>query len=251
MTTQEMHYDLKFKIDKVDSLDSDNFIPAELDWILNEAQEIFIKQRYGLNNSKKLGFEEIQKRTDDLRNLVIKSPTTLQPGVVPVQLSGGNTYEVKLSDLEFDYMFLIRGFVKLTKGTCTKMAKLVQQQHDDFNELEISEDPFQTSSFDWGVIPILFGRTDTVADDKGSIYLYSEENVVPNEAYIEYIKWPNRLTIGGYNYIDGTAQPIMVNSDFSRHACREIVDIAAAELSRIILSSEYLELKKQKNLIHE
>jgi len=250
MTTLDMHYDLKLKIDKVDSLDVDNFLPAELDWILNEAQELFIKQRYGFNNTTQLGFEETQKRTDDLRNLVIKSPTTLQPGVVPVQ-SVGEKYEVKLSDLAFDYMFLLRGFVKLNNGTCIKMAKLVQQQHDDFNELEISGDPFHSPSMTWGEIPILFGRTDTILDDKGSIYLYTEPGVIPEEVYLEYIKHPNRMTVGGYDYIDGTPQPNMVNSDLPEHTHREIVDIAAAELSRIILSPEYLELKKQKILIQE
>lgn len=250
MTALEQHYDYKLKIDKIDTLDVDNMLPAEIDWILNEAQEILIKQRYGGNNSKKLGFEESQKRTDDLKTLVIKSPTTTQPGLVPVQ-SVGNKLEIKLSDLAFDYMFLLRGFAKATKEGCpSKLVKLVQQQHDDFNELQISGDPFHTPSYDWGEIPILFGRTDTVQDDKGSIYLYIDPEFEVDEVYLEYIKWPNRISVGGYNYIDGTPNPAQ-DSDLPDTVSRDVVDIAVAETSRIIQSPDFLALRKDKLLIQE
>ena len=61
MTINEMHYDFKVKIDKVDSMSKKNFLPNEIDWIINEAIQIFVKQRYGQNNLKRAGFESIQK----------------------------------------------------------------------------------------------------------------------------------------------------------------------------------------------
>ena len=72
MTVQEMHYDFKFKLNKIDSSDYSNFKIPEIDWLLNESMEVFLKQRYGINNTKREGFEATQKRIDDLRNLVIK-----------------------------------------------------------------------------------------------------------------------------------------------------------------------------------
>ena len=72
MTVEEMHYEFKLKLNKIDSNDYSNIIIPEIDWYLNEAQSIYIKTRYSGNNSKAAGFEASQKRTDDLRNLVVK-----------------------------------------------------------------------------------------------------------------------------------------------------------------------------------
>jgi len=38
-----MHYDLKVKLNKVDSQQYRNLLIPEIDWALNEAQNIFIK----------------------------------------------------------------------------------------------------------------------------------------------------------------------------------------------------------------
>ena len=43
MTIQEMHYDVKMKLNKVDSQQYRNLIIPQVDWILNEAQELFVK----------------------------------------------------------------------------------------------------------------------------------------------------------------------------------------------------------------
>ena len=43
MTIQEMHYDFKMKLNKIDSEQYRNLRIPEIDWKLNEALEIFIK----------------------------------------------------------------------------------------------------------------------------------------------------------------------------------------------------------------
>ena len=72
MTIQDMHWDFKLKLNKIDSSDFTNLQIPEIDWLLNEAQILFLKQRYGISNQKRMGFEISQKRIDDLRNLVVK-----------------------------------------------------------------------------------------------------------------------------------------------------------------------------------
>ena len=62
MDVGEMHYEFKLKLNKVDSLDYNNFLVPEIDWYLNEAQNIFIKTRYSGNNSRATGFEASQKK---------------------------------------------------------------------------------------------------------------------------------------------------------------------------------------------
>ena len=43
MTIQDMHYDFKKKLNKIDSQQNRNLLIPEIDWTLNEAQELFVK----------------------------------------------------------------------------------------------------------------------------------------------------------------------------------------------------------------
>ena len=61
MTVQEMHYEFKLKLNKVDSLDYSNFQVPEIDWYLNEAMNVFMKQRYGIFSSKELDLKLYKK----------------------------------------------------------------------------------------------------------------------------------------------------------------------------------------------
>lgn len=79
MTVSQMHTAFKFGLDKLDSVNYPNFLPEEIDLLLNQAQIRFIKQRYGINNPKRTSFEETEKRTEDLKEVVkqaILTPTS-------------------------------------------------------------------------------------------------------------------------------------------------------------------------------
>ena len=43
MTIEEQHYDFKMKLNKIDSQQYRNLIIPQIDWLLNEAQELFVK----------------------------------------------------------------------------------------------------------------------------------------------------------------------------------------------------------------
>ena len=58
-------------LDKINSFQADTLLPNEVYRALNMAQEAFIKQRYGRANKYGRGFEEIQKRIDDLAPLLV------------------------------------------------------------------------------------------------------------------------------------------------------------------------------------
>ena len=76
MTVEEMHYDFKLKFNKLDSQDYQNFQVPEIDWILNEAQWVFLKQRYGLTNPKQTKYQgktipkHIIKTSKELKSLL-------------------------------------------------------------------------------------------------------------------------------------------------------------------------------------
>jgi hypothetical protein len=70
MTRDQMHAELKFLLDKVDSSASPLFLPGEMDKLLNISQDKFVTKRAFGNNTRRTSFEEDQKRRDDLRTLI-------------------------------------------------------------------------------------------------------------------------------------------------------------------------------------
>lgn len=79
MNIADAHRAFRFGLDKMDGLNAPNFLPEEIDLLLNQAQERFIKQRYDNTNIKRTGFEQDEKRTEDLKDILeskVLSPST-------------------------------------------------------------------------------------------------------------------------------------------------------------------------------
>ena len=70
MTISQMHTAFRLELDKVNSLQYPDFTSTEIDYWLNRAIREFVKTRYSGLNPKREGFEQTQKRIDDLRTLV-------------------------------------------------------------------------------------------------------------------------------------------------------------------------------------
>ena len=66
-----MHVGVKLEYDKSSALELPAFEPEEIDFWLNNAILKFTKTRYSGMNVKGTSFEQTQKRTDDLRTLVV------------------------------------------------------------------------------------------------------------------------------------------------------------------------------------
>ena len=73
MTIKEMHYDFKKKLNKVDSQQYRNLLIPEIDWALNEAQNVFVDIVSEPRLKTHLGFEKSQKNIQTLKiNQAIK-----------------------------------------------------------------------------------------------------------------------------------------------------------------------------------
>jgi hypothetical protein len=85
MTISEMHIAFKLGLDKTESLQYPSFLPEEVDFWLNQAIRKFVKTRYSGLNSNREGFEQSQKRIEDLRTLVreLKIPCTSTGAIKP------------------------------------------------------------------------------------------------------------------------------------------------------------------------
>jgi len=250
MTVQEQHIDFKRKINKIDTATYTNFEVPFIDEYLNEGMEIFIKRRIQMNNIYSTGFEGIQKRIEDLKELVNRNPD-LSPNISFVKV------EDKLfkAELPVDYLYHIRSRVAAKKGGCSRDMNCIISQHDDLNNVLDSQ--FYSPSFEWGEVPTLFSGNE--------IYVYSDGTFDALELKLDYIRRPKRIANpdayidefnnSGYllpvkdssgNYIPAVQQDCELQS---MYACREIVDIAV-ELAHMDLGDPKFQISSYKNKIY-
>jgi len=78
MSIEELHYDFKLKMDRLNTSTTPDFLPHEIDWLLNEAQLIYVKQRFSGRPHPK-GFEADTRRIHDLSTLHRVDPAPLTP----------------------------------------------------------------------------------------------------------------------------------------------------------------------------
>jgi hypothetical protein len=249
MTVQEQHIDFKRKLNKIDTAVNVNIEVPFIDEYLNEAQEIFIKRRIQPNNAYRTGFENTQKRIEDLKDIVKRNPTS-SPNIVLTKVND-NLYS---ATLPVDYLYYIRGNAEAKKGTCKRDLSCIVQQHDDLNNVLDSQ--FYSPSFEWGETPIVFANNQ--------IYIYSDGTFELKNLKLDYIRRPARIAnpdafiddLGnsGYllpitdslgNFIPAVQQDCELQS---MYATREIVDIAV-ELAHIDLGDPKHQLSSYKNKI--
>jgi hypothetical protein len=107
MTVNEMHIAVNQGVQKIASFQVDNLLPQEIDHELNLAMMRFIKQRFNYtSNQKGKGFEQSQKRIDDLRSLLVEhTGETFYEG--RVYTSNYSNVYVDRYTFPLDYLFLI------------------------------------------------------------------------------------------------------------------------------------------------
>jgi len=218
MTAAEMLTAFKFGLDKFDSLNYPNFEPLEIDLLLNQAQDRFVKQRYGSTNTKRQSFEETQKRTDDLKNVVKSAILT------PLANQILNKPNGVFIQLPTDYWFALNEECDLQYTNCNSTLTTTRPgikpiQHDDYNKT--IKDPFN-KPWEEEVVRL---ESDTY------IELITADNQTIQTYYLRYIKKPVRID---------SVSSTNVNCELSDHAHQEIVDMTIA------IALEGIEARRQQ-----
>lgn len=203
MTVQEMHDAFKFRMDKFDSLNYPNFEPAEIDLLLNQAQDTFVKQRYGTTNTKKSSFEETQKRTEDLKNIVSRAIITPAANAS----DNINVYS-RFVTLPADHWFIVQELAGISYNDChnntvNDRVFIKAIQHNDYSKL--INNPFEKPD-ESTVLRLM---------ENGRVELLPASNVTLNNYYLTYIKKPVAIDLG-----------TPTNCELSEHTHTEIVDLA-------------------------
>lgn len=220
MTIKEMHYDFKRKLNKIDSQQYRNFRVPEIDWLLNEAYELFVKMVAQPRNRSYLGFEKNQRTIDDIRVLVVNGePIDVVDNVLT---------------LPDEYLYYIDAEVEMSKDQCPSVeGELKVRQHDDTFE----KSPFDKSSYEWREVNGVFFE--------GGIKLFDDGTFTNNRVFLSYIKKLQYIhnaesyRNGTYNLPSGVVLTGTVDCELPEQTHREIVDIAVYIASEEIDSPKY------------
>ena len=232
MNIKEMHYDLKSKLNKLDSQQYRNLKVPEIDWKINEAIELFVKIVAEPKYGTRLGFEISQRVIDDIRSLVVNSET-LTKGAEDTE-----TVVFSLPATYFDYVGVDKLMMK--SGVCEVPAdKVFVRQHDD----DFQSSSFDKSNFLW--------REANMRFFKEGIKVFTSGEFTVTSLKINYIKKPVQVNnsesyVGGsYKDLSGVTLSANVDCDLPSSVHREIIDLAVAIISGDLQHPDY-QIKKDK-----
>lgn len=215
MTVQEFHINFGLELDKTADFEYAYMSPEQIDYWLNKAQERFIKQRaYPLDRNKP-GFEQTQKRIDDLRDIVVKSGQ-ISPSI------NGTIYSIFIPG---NYKYLVRHqCLTSDSSSCgNKNVGGVQAEEEFMNQM--LKDPFWWPTAEE---PLYYFNGDYIVyETKGN---YSLLNTV-----LTYIKEPAKITLGS-QYSTPIAD---VQCELGKSTHQEILDIAISMVLENIESQRY------------
>lgn len=219
MTSLEMAQSFRFRLDKLDSLNYPNFLNEEIDLLLNQAQERFVKQRYGVTNTKRESFEETQKRTEDLKAI------TTNAVLIPIPNAFDNIdINAQFVNLPANHWFTVQErcsgtFLDCTGAPVTQMISVYEYQHGDINKTIGNT--------------FLKANKDRILrlTEEGRVELIHDPLVTLNNYRIRYIRKPAKIS---------SIVPL-VDCELSDHTHDEIVSEA------VLLALEGIESKRQQS----
>ena len=112
-----MHIAIQQGVDKINSLQADMLLPQEIDIELNKSMSRFLNTKYGKNNKYGQGFENSQKRIDDLRTLVKEYSA---PTIYKEQYN--NNIWIDQFRLPSDYLYLVNQRSEVFINNCDSIS---------------------------------------------------------------------------------------------------------------------------------
>ena len=130
-----MHRAVTQGVDKINAQVADTLLTGEIDRELNKAIQRFITTRFQQGNRYGKGFEESQKRRDDLRTLVkdVETNTDFKEQLRNSTHPNGALY-IDSWKLPYDYMYMINAVTIIArKPDCSKISYQMKDQDDMYS----------------------------------------------------------------------------------------------------------------------
>lgn len=188
----------------------------DTEWWLNRGLEKFVKTRYSGVNYKGLGFEQDQKRIDDLRTLVIK--TTLTPVA--------ESSELYVVQLPIEYMTYLGDTVGIQPiddygDPCWKRdedGEYVIKRNDTIEATIETIDRQLNNSLSEHRLKYCTARPLKIIQGN-QVYLYTDGKYKVSDYSLTYLRNPKQIDIH--------SNPFAEYTDMPQHTHSEIVKIAA------------------------
>ena len=238
MTIQELHYDFNLAVDKIGGNDRRAFTSSQVDWFLNKAQSMII-------NNYVTDVEVDYRRINELSTLHIKFPVQ-QPLVMtaPTTLTVGSrtlyVYECNLGNTLYAHHYITRVHaINVDSNLCEYKSFGRYMDNDDMDDAIMNSFDLQKDNFLYNI-----GRSSTTIANREpvSLFIYSLCPFKEHKLYIEYIKKPNRINLGGYMYLDGSTT-VATPCELPSILHDKLVDLAAS-LAYASLNDEGYSIKK-------
>ncbi len=237
MTVTEQHQAIRLHLDKTMSTTGyvQDFLPEELNFWLNEAQDRFIKQRLSGNNPLQQKFDYSQKRIDDLKTLIIQSGKLwLAQSSLAANVK---SCDLPITDTNNPYLFYLNsslydsGSGVLQTGDTISIDLISRYLKDSINNPYIRR-------------PLVFfyhNIDNSVSNIGDKIAFIHGDEFTPTRCDITYIKKPKKLI----HQSPGTYET--TTCELPEYTHREIVVIAAEMLIENI-ESQRVQTFPQLNL---
>lgn len=215
MDSISMHIEFRSKFNKINSNKNKAFLPQEIDLLLNDQMDKFVESRTTRkSNAKQEGFEDTQKRLDDIRTIIKEGSTTAN---VPnnVLLVFTPFPKGKAVILPADYNKLVSDS-STTENTCAI--------NDEVPNRLLSSEIIATAMRDSFHKTHYLSPISEIVNNNLRVY---EDNFTVNAINIVYVyKYP-RIVYNSQNCV------------LPDHTHREIVDLAVAKADAIVNEGNY------------
>lgn len=232
MIIEELHYQVRQKVNKLDSGFRRDFNDAEIDDALNEATLMYIHDLYTQYNNR--GAEHDNESVVKIRPLIITYP--IAPAIIPTSSTTDGVYTFQLPS---QFLYPLRQRIK-SNDCSDEFIQVSLIKHDELDAL--LKDYHYKPSLKWKRSIGVIGSLNSNAQ---AMFIYTGGEFSANSLYLDYIKKPNKVSIGGYNDIAGNLKA-KVESDLPEEHHFRLVDYAAVILHGIIENSNGLQVSLTK-----
>ena len=182
MLASTLHKGFKMAIDKEDTITVPSFTAIEIDYWLNTAQDRIVNNKLAGTNMRRIGFEQDQKRIDDLQ-LLISSYQVWTNGTQVGNESLG--YEYYSVELPLDYMHLLGVDVIVSAGSKRKQTQPIESTIENITSRlnnSLSEHKYHNGP----------GKPLQIIENNKLSY-YTDGNYSLDSVMIKYMKKPARI----------------------------------------------------------
>lgn len=208
---EELIYEFKLTINKVNRQDNIDIPIEDIMVYLNKAQVSWVKTKLNPNNVYKVGYDSIRKRIDDLQVLK-QSNVLLKPNKTNDLFHIG--YDCPLEDA-VNYMFYISSYAIGKQNKCSEPLTVDLIRHGELTTKYLDDN--YNPSFKW--------RTTIATLGNDNLTVYTDGKFTVNQVYITYLRYPLSIDVQGYVKFDGSSS-VNQNCELPEYAKSDIIDLA-------------------------